>query len=242
MTREASVIRTLVEMADSLVDDFDVVELLTALAARCVELLEVSTVGVMLATARGDLRLVASSSEATRVLEIFELQAEEGPCLDAFRSGERVSQPLRERQGEGHWPRFTSEALRAGFRSVTAVPLRLNDDTIGALNLFSVADRPIGESDMLVAQAFADLATIGIVQHRAVRERQRVNEQLSDALRSRVVIEQAKGVIAERAGIDISEAFERLRRFARLQGGRLTDVAEATVEGTLDPSAWAPTG
>ena len=238
MEREASVVRAMVEMADTLVDDFDVVELLTGLASRCVELLGVSAAGVMVATVEGDLRIVASSSEAMRVLELFELQAEEGPCLDAYRSGESVAHLILQ-AGSDPWPRFSEAALDAGFRSVSALPLRLRDTTIGALNLFSAAVAPMGDPNTVVARAFADLAAIGIIQHRTADENQRTNEQLSYALNSRVVIEQAKGIIAERAGVGLAEAFDRLRGYARGHNLRLADVALAATDGTLDPDAWA---
>jgi GAF domain-containing protein len=239
MTREADVVRSLVEMADTLVDDYDVVDLLTGLADRCVDLLGVSAAGVMLASPEGGLGLVASSSEAMRLLELFELQAQEGPCLDAFRTGEPVGQENLE-AGAGRWPAFSAAALQAGFRSALALPLRLREATLGALNLLSVTQDPMDEADVIVARAFADLATLSIVQHRAAAEAQSLNEQLSGALTSRVVIEQAKGVISERTGVDLAEAFARLRSFARSHNRRLTDVAQAAIDGTLDPLAWAP--
>jgi GAF domain-containing protein len=226
-------------MADILVDDYDVIDLLTGLADRCVQLLGVSAAGVMLASPEGDLRLVASSSEAMRVLEVFELQAQEGPCLDAFRTGERVEHENL-RPGSGRWPRFATVAVEAGFRSAFALPLRLRDMTIGALNLFHADPTPMEESDVIVARAFADLAAISVVQHRAVTESQRVNEQLSRALSSRIVIEQAKGVISERAGLDLAQAFSRLRSYARDNNRRLSEVAQAAIDGTLEPAAWAP--
>ena len=238
MTREADVVRSLVEMADTLVDDYDVVDLLTGLADRCVNLLGASAAGVMLASAEGSLGLVASSSEAMRLLELFELQAKEGPCLDAFRTGERVDHENLQ-AGSGRWPSFSTAALGAGFHSASALPLRLRDLTLGALNLLSATQTPMDEADVIVARAFADLATLSIVQHRASAEAQELNEQLSGALTSRVVIEQAKGVISERAGVDLAEAFARLRGHARTRNLRLTDVAEAAVDGTLDPRAWA---
>ncbi len=239
MTREADVVRSLVEMADTLVDDYDVVDLLTGLTDRCVNVLRVSAAGVMLASPKGSLGLVASSSEAMRLLELFELQAEEGPCLDAFRTGERVEHQNLE-AGSGRWPTFSAAAISVGFHSAAALPLRLRDLTIGALNLLGVTRTPMDEADVIVARAFADLATLSIVQHRATIEAQRLNEQLSGALTSRVVIEQAKGVISERAGVDLAEAFARLRAYARNSNLRLTDVAGAAVDGTLDPLAWAP--
>jgi GAF domain-containing protein len=238
MTREADVVQSLVELADTLVADYDVVDLLTGLADRCVHVLGAAAAGVMLASSSGDLRLVASSSEAMRVLELFELQAKEGPCLDAFRTGQRVEHENL-RAGMGRWPRFSTVALEAGFRSAFALPLRLRESTIGALNLVSVEQSPMDEADVLVARAFADLATISVLQQRATAESQRVNEQLSHALTSRIVVEQAKGVVFERAGIDMSEAFARLRDYARSHNLRLTDVAQAAVDGTLDPQAWA---
>jgi GAF domain-containing protein len=237
MTREADVVHSLVEMADTLVDDYDIVDMLTGLADRCVSLLGVSAAGVMLASPAGGLSLVASSSEAMRLLELFELQAQEGPCLDAYRSGE----PVIEEQlgaGPGSWPSFSSAAREAGFKSALALPLRLRMVTLGALNLLRVSDQPMIEADVIVARAFADLAALSISQHRASIEAHRLNEQLSSALTSRVVIEQAKGVISERAGIGLAEAFAMLRGYARNGNYGLTDVAQAAVDGTLDPAAW----
>jgi GAF domain-containing protein len=237
MTRESDVVQTLVDMADTLVEDYDVVDMLTGLADRCVRLLEVSAAGVMLVTPAGDLNLVASSSEAMRLLELFELQAQEGPCLDAFRTGQPVEHQNLE-AGVGRWPSFSSAALVAGFQSALALPLRLRNVTLGALNLLRATREPMTEADFIVARAFADLAALSIVQHRASMDALRLNEQLSAALTSRIVIEQAKGVISERAGVDLTEAFSRLRVFARNSNRRLTDVAQATVDGTLDPHAW----
>jgi GAF domain-containing protein len=174
-----------------------------------------------------------------RLLELFELQAQEGPCLDAFRTGEPAGQEDLQ-AGAGRWPSFSAAALQAGFRSVLALPLRLREATLGALNLFSVTPAPVAEADVIVARAFADLAALSILQHRASAEAQRLNEQLSAALTSRVVIEQAKGVVSERAGVDMAEAFSRLRAYARNGNHRLTDVAQAAIDGTLDPRAWAP--
>jgi GAF domain-containing protein len=238
VSRQQDIIRSLVTMADNLVDDFDVVDLLTGLSDRCVEVLDVSAAGVMFASPGNDLRLVASSSEAMHVVELFELQAREGPCLDAFHSGQRVETEIL-RSGSGRWPRFSIVAIEAGFRSVFALPLRLRDRTVGALNLFSVDETPMDEQDVLVAQGLADLATISVLQHGAATEMQRVNEQLNHALESRIVIEQAKGVVAERAGVDVAEAFVRLRSYARKNNLLLADVAAAAIEGLLPPTAWA---
>ena len=243
MTREANVVRALVKMADTLVGDYDVVDLLTGLADQCVSLLGVSAAGVMLATPvllihpEGTLGLVASSSEAMRLLELFELQAQEGPCLDAFRTGERVEHENLA-AGSGRWPSFSKAAIDAGFQSASALPLRWREITFGALNLLSVTQTPMDEADIIVARAFAGLATLSIVQHRATAEAESLNEQLANALTSRAAIEQAKGVISERAGVGMAEAFSRLLSYARDSHQRLTDVAEAAVNGTLDPVAW----
>ncbi|HEX4863325.1 MAG TPA: GAF and ANTAR domain-containing protein [Acidimicrobiales bacterium] len=238
MAREESLIRSLVEMADTLVEDYDVVDLLTGLADRCVNLLGVDAAGVMLASPEGELHLIASSSETMRVLEVFELQAKQGPCLDAYHTGEPVAHENL-RAGAGRWPQFATIALQAGFQSVFALPLRLRDMTVGALNLFHAQQTPMDGRDVIVARAFADLAAISVMQHRAVTETQRVNEQLSGALTSRIVIEQAKGVISERAHVDLAEAFNRLRTYARNNNRRLTEVAQATIEGKLDLAAGA---
>jgi GAF domain-containing protein len=236
MTREADVVKSLVEMADTLVDDYDIVDMLTGLADRCVSLLGVSAGGVMLASPAGSLGLVASSSEAMRLLELFELQAQEGPCLDAFRTGQPIEHQNLQ-AGAGRWPSFATAALQAGFASACALPLRLREVTLGALNLLSITRTPMHEADVIVARAFADLAALSIAQHRAAADAQRLNEQLSGALASRVVIEQAKGVISERAGVDLAEAFSRLRAHARNHNLRLTDVAQAAIDGTLNPRA-----
>jgi len=239
MSRETLLARTLVELADTLVDDFDVVELLTLLADRCVEVLDVAAAGIMIAAPDGSLRVMASSSEAMRVLELFEIQAQEGPCLDCYRTGEPVLNQNVATAG-GRWPQFATQALDAGFESVQALPLRLRGTVIGALNLFHTDECEMGGDDVEVAQAFADIATIAILQHRAVRESQLVAEQLQHALNSRIVIEQAKGMIAEREGLPMEPAFRRLRAHARSHNLRLADVAEAVINGTLAASSLDP--
>jgi len=238
MNIHESVIEALVSMTDVLVEDFDVVDLLTGLARKCVDLLGMSAAGVMIAEPTSTLRLIASSSEEMRILELFELQAEQGPCLDAYHTGEAVKHQILGAAPGAPWPIFSQAALAAGFHSVSALPLRLRDTTIGALNLFSTDRTPLDTGNAVVARAFADLATVSIVQHRSTDQLQRVNDQLTYALNSRVLIEQAKGIIAERAGIDLQEAFNRLRKHARDNNLRLSDVASATVAGTLDATGW----
>jgi GAF domain-containing protein len=232
MPREALLARTFVELADSLVDDFDVVELLTLLADRCVDVLDIAAAGLMLASPDGDLRVMASSSEAMRVLELFELQAQEGPCLDCHRTGRPVlNQDLA--TVNGRWPRFAPEALAAGFHSVHALPMRLRGTVIGALNLFQLQRGEMRQADVDAAQALADVATIAILSHRAALEAQVLNDQLNTALNSRIVIEQAKGKIAERTGLTMEQSFSALRAYARNHNLRLVVVARHVIEGTL---------
>jgi GAF domain-containing protein len=239
MPREALLARTLVELADTLVDEFDVVDLLTLLADRCVEVLDVSAAGLMLVAPEGDLRVVASSSEEMRLVELFELQAEEGPCPDAYRTGEStMSRDLAEE--ESRWPQFGPVALKAGFRSVHAVPLRLRGLTIGALNLFRGETGVLNDADVTAARALADVATIAILQHRAALQSHMVIDQLNFALNSRIVIEQAKGVIAERSRLGMDEAFAWLRHHARSHNLLLVDVAQAVIDGTVIPDPPRP--
>jgi GAF domain-containing protein len=236
MPREKLLARTLVELADTLVDEFDVVDLLTLLADRCVDALDVAAAGIMLTGPDDSLRVMASSSAAMRVLELFEVQAQEGPCLDCYRTGQPVLNQDLDNAG-ARWPRFAPEAIKAGFQSVQALPLRLRGAVIGALNLFHADTSAMDQSDVDVAQAFADIATIAILQHRAVREGQVVNEQLNHALNSRIVIEQAKGMVAEREGLDMEQSFSMLRNHARNHNLRLAELAADVISGTVAASA-----
>ena len=231
MTDQDLMVRTLVELADTLVDDFDVVELLHLLIDRCVEILDIAAAGLMLAPAGGELRVMASSIEAMRVLELFEIQSEEGPCMDCFRTGVPVAEA--DLTHGDRWPRFSPRALSAGFRSVDAVPLRLRASVIGALNLFRSEPGGMGETDLSAAQALADVATIAILQHRVVEEARILNEQLDHALNSRILIEQAKGVWAERAHSDMDQAFSALRGYARSNNLALVAVARGLIDGEI---------
>lgn len=232
MNRERLLARTLVELSDTLVADFDVVELLTTLADRCVEALDVQAAGLMLASADGSLRLMASSSPVMRGLELFELQAHEGPCLDAFRTGEPIVNHDLARD-DGRWPRFSTEAVAAGFRSVHALPMRLRATVIGALNLFHSEAEVLDPSDVEAARAFADVATIAILQHRAAVEGLLINVQLQTVLNDRIVIEQAKGIVAEREAVDMAQAFALLRHQAQRHDLRLAVAARAVIAGEL---------
>jgi len=219
-----------VELTDTMVADFDIIDFLHMLTGRSVELLEVSAAGLLLADPRGELRVVAASSEAARLLELFQLQSDQGPCLDCFRSGRPVA--AADLGADGRWPRFAAAAGQAGFSAVQALPMRLRDQVIGALNLFRAAPGTFDPASVRVGQALADVATIGLLHERSMRRRDILNEQLQTALNSRVVIEQAKGKLAERLGIDVDQAFTLLRDQARDRNQRLSDVARAFVDGT----------
>jgi transcriptional regulator with GAF, ATPase, and Fis domain len=220
---------TFVELADTMVADFDVIDFLHILTDRSVSLLAVSAAGVMLADPRGELRVAAASSEAAELMELFQLQNDEGPCLDCFRTGRPVT--AADLTGpDQRWPQFAAAAARAGFRVVEALPMRLRNEVIGALNLFGAAAEPLSPADLRVGQALADVATIGLLQERAVRRVETVAEQLQGALNSRVVVEQAKGKLAERLSIDMDAAFGLLRAYARNSNQRLTDVARNFVD------------
>jgi GAF domain-containing protein len=234
--REGMLAGTLVKLADTLVADFDVVELLSGLTDRCVDVLDVGAAGLMLVAPEGDLRVMASSSEAMRVLELFELQSREGPCLDCYHTGQPVVNQNLDTV-DSRWPQFAPEAVAAGFHSVHALPMRLRGAVIGALNLFQVEPGEMRQADVDAAQALADFATIAILQHRAALEAQLLNEQLNHALNSRVVIEQAKGMIAERESLNMDQAFSTLRNHARNHNLRLVDVARDIIGGNVPASA-----
>ena len=233
--REQELARTFVMLADSLVEDYDIVDLLDRLAAACVRLLGVTAAGLLLNDQQGHLAVVASSSEETRLLEIFQLQNDQGPCLDCVRTGTAVVSTDLDAD-RGRWPLFASFAIAAGFRSVVALPMRLREQTIGGLNLFDTRAVPVSPDDQRLAQALADVATIGILQQRSAHRSTMLAEHLQRALNSRVVIEQAKGVLAERNGVSMVAAFASLRLYARDQNIKLTDLASAVVHHDFDPA------
>ena len=231
-SREERLTRTFVELADSLVDRFDIVDLLTLLAERSVEIFDVDAAGLLMSDTRGELRLMAATSEAIELVELMQLQADQGPCLDCFRGGAPVLVADLGSSAE-RWPRFAPEALSAGFTAVHALPLRLRGKVLGALNLFRTTPGGLDPADATAAQALADVATVALLQHRAVSEAQTLAEQLQDALNSRVAIEQAKGVLAAQADLGMDEAFLQLRTYARAHQRLLTQVAEDVVAGRL---------
>ena len=214
VTREDLLVRTFVELTDSLVDDFDIIDLLSALADGCVDLALASASGILLSDENRKLRVMAASSERTRLLELFQLQNDEGPCLEAFATGEPVLEADLASAFD-RWPRFAPEAVAAGFRSVDALPLRLRAAPIGALNLFGASPGGMSEANRRIARAMGDVAAIAIIQSQTVRESETRARQLQHALDSRVAIEQAKGMVAERLACDRDRAFGAIRSYAR---------------------------
>jgi transcriptional regulator with GAF, ATPase, and Fis domain len=232
MANQQLLVETLVGLADTLVDDYDVIDFMQTLAERSVDLLDVSAAGIMLADADDRLRHVACSSEQMRLVELLELQLEEGPCFDAFRQQAAVRSDTVE-DAMKRWPQFAPHARDGGFVAVSAVPLRLRGQAVGALNLFSARAGALDDDDLGVVQAMADIATIGILQQRLIHDRNVLTAQLETALESRVVIEQAKGIVAERNRIGVDEAFRQIRRFTRNTNRLLSDTARGIVDGTL---------
>jgi GAF domain-containing protein len=229
--RQGLTAATFVELIDTLVDDFDVIDTLTVLASRCVQLLDAAAAGILLADTSGQLRVMAASTEEIAPLELFQVQNQEGPCMDSFRTGRVIAEfDLRARSV---WPRFATESVAAGYPSVCAVPLRLRDMILGCLNLFMTEPVRLSAGDVGLAQALADVASIAIIQDQAARDAADREAQLQHALNSRIAIEQAKGMLAEHGGVGMDEAFNRLRRFARHHNRRLTEVAHSLVIGRL---------
>jgi transcriptional regulator with GAF, ATPase, and Fis domain len=236
---EAVLARAFVRLADTLASDFDIVDFLQGLSADSVDILSAEAAGVMLADACGGLRLIASSDERMRLLELFEIQSEQGPCLDAFATGQPVQACAAD--SRTRWPAFAPRASDAGFQMMCAVPLRLRTDTIGALNVFRVDDELFTDSEMDIIQAMGEMAAIGLIQERALRERSLLTEQLQAALTSRVKIEQAKGMLAEYLTVTVDDAFLLLRNYARNRNRKLSHVASEVVDRKI-PSAALRSG
>ena len=241
MTRERRLVETFVELADTMVEDFDVVEFLHRLALRSVELLDCAEVGLLLADATGALKVMASSSERSDALDLLQSQNEEGPCFECHARGRPTfSENLT--LDSGRWPRFAPLAVSKGFCSVQALPMRVRGGTIGALNLFRTETGRLADEDMPLGQGMADIAAIALLQERAIRESHVVVQQLQGALSSRVVIEQAKGIVVEQAHVSVDAAFIGLRAFARANNLRLSDVAHQVIDGQLSAAALAEQG
>ncbi|MDX8034040.1 GAF and ANTAR domain-containing protein [Lentzea sp. BCCO 10_0856] len=224
---------TFVELADTLVADFDPVEFMHLLADNCVTTLEVDAAGILLVDHHGELQVVGASSDRARLLELFELQHRQGPCMECYLTSAPVT-IASFTESPQRWPEFASMARAAGFGALHALPMRLREQTIGALNLFTVGEGSLPEPTLRVAQAMADVATIGLLQAQVISHRDLLAGQLQHALQSRVLIEQAKGVLAERMRSDMSQAFETLRRYSRSHNKHLSAVAEGVIAGTID--------
>lgn len=218
---------TFVELANTLVTDFDLVDFLHLVTVRSQQALGVDAVGLLLADNHDGLNVVAASGEQARVLELFQLQNAEGPCLDCYRSGQLVS--AEDLASESRWPRFVARALEGGFAAVYALPMRLRDEVVGGMNLFTGTHGGLDPGLLAIAQALTDVAAIGLLLQRAVHRRDLVTQQLQTALNGRLAVEQAKGVLAERGGVGVGEALELLRAYAGESGRGLTEVAEAVV-------------
>ena len=240
VARQAVLARAFVRLADTLASDFDIVDFLHGLSEDSVEILRAEAAGVMLADARGGLRLIASSDERMRLLELFELQGAQGPCLDAFSTGRAVQANAAD--SLARWPVFAPRASGAGFQVMCAVPLRVRTDVIGALNLFRGSDEPFTGAEMEIAQAMAEMAAIGLIQERALRERNLLAAQLQAALNSRVIIEQAKGMIAEYLTMTMDDAFTLLRTYARHNNRKLSDIAGDVVDRRIPTALGQPPG
>jgi GAF domain-containing protein len=228
---EQRLAQVFVELADTLVDDFDMLEFLNTLVERSVELLGISAAGVLLADQKGGVAMAAASSEQARLVELFSVQADDGPCLECVRTGRPVSSPDLAAERD-RWPRFGPAASAAGFHAVYAVPMRLRQTVIGSLNLLDTRADGVDETCVRVGQALADVATIALLQQRAIQDRAMLVEQLQTALNSRVVIEQAKGVLFAHGGGSMEDAFAALRSYARSNNVRLVEVARGVAEGT----------
>jgi hypothetical protein len=228
-TREQDLVETFVDLADTLVVDYDVVDMLYRLVTRCARTFDAADAGILLPDANGQLEVVASTSERSRLIGLLQLDAGEGPCVDAYLTGSLITVDDIAAT-YARWPTFAVAAAELDYQSMHAIPLRLRSETIGSLNLFSDRPGPLNRNDAIAAQALADIATIGILHERALREADLAREQLQHALDSRVIIEQAKGILSQTEGVDMDEAFQRLRQRARSTGRLLSVVAREIVE------------
>jgi hypothetical protein len=232
VTREQRVADAFVALANSLVDDFDVVDLLTGLATDCAALLDIASAGVLLADDRGLLHVVAASSESTWRLELFQLQRDEGPCLECYRTGAPVVVPDVAAES-ARWPRFVEAALGAGFASVHAMPMRLPRTVLGALGLFGSDVGALSAADRALAQALAHVGSVAILRGQGDIDRAAIADRLRHAVTSRMALEQAKGFLAEQGQLDMDAAFTLLRQYARAHDLRLAEVARAVVDRSL---------
>lgn len=236
--RDQRLAETFVALSGTLVDDFDVLDFLTLLAERAAELLDVTAAGVILSDQRGGWHPTAASSEDAQLLELLATQTHEGPCQECIRTGSPVTSADLSREDE-RWHTFTEAAMARGFQAAAAVPIRMRREPVGALTLLNTESVPVDDESLRWGQALADVAIVGILNHQTARRDELVSEQLQATLHHRVVVEQAKGVLAETGQVGMREAFDLLRDYARSNGQRLTDLARSVADGTLEPMSLA---
>ncbi|MBO2452478.1 GAF and ANTAR domain-containing protein [Actinomadura barringtoniae] len=235
LSREQRLTIAFVDLADTLVDDFDIIDYLNRLAGHCADLLAVAAAGVLVTNNRGQLQLIAASTEQSRMLELLQLQQDEGPCVDTFTSGRAVSCPdLMAPAAVGRWPNFAPPAHEVGFRAAHGLPMRLRQDVIGTLNVFTHHPGELSPADQRLGQALADHATVGLLGHRATHQPDVLTQQLNIAVQSRIIIEQAKGVLAERRRLTVNRAAAEIRAFARRHRRKLSDVALGIIQDSED--------
>ena len=223
----------LAEFAQLMTEDRSPQLVLERLASYCTELLPVHGVGVLLKTATGGLEAATANTEAGAIVEKAEAELGEGPCTDALASGEQVLAPDLERCAE-RWPRFVPLALDGGIRAIHGLPLTARGETLGSVDLVALEVLNLSATELATAQMLADVTVAYLVNIRAFEDKSALADQLQRALDSRIVIEQAKGVLSERRGLTVTDAFEVLRTYARSNGQKLHDVAAALVRGELD--------
>jgi len=240
MSRQQHVVRVFLELADTLVEDFDVIDFLHQMTVRCRELLEVSDAAVFLSHSESRLHSPAPCTSGPLLQRVLEAACGQGPAVDAHRTARPVT--VRDpADAAARWPQFAPRLRQAGYVRATALPMRLREENLGSLLLLHTGDLPLTAEDLGLAQAFADAAAIGLVHARTISRQHAVNEQLHTALQSRIVIEQAKGILAARCGVTLNQAFEAIRRYARHHRILLRNVARDVIDTGLTPAA-APAG
>ena len=228
--REKLTTAAFIEVANALASDYDVGEFLHMLVGRCSEALNSDAVSVLLEAQEGTLQLAAATSERMRELEDLEIRLGQGPCVETYRQGAPVSAGDM-RKEQDRWPATAPKAMEIGLLAVNAFPLKVDGDSVGAFNVYREAAGALSDEELRLTQAFADVATVGILRDRKVSEAERRAEQLQGALDSRVLIEQAKGVLAERQGISTELAFDMIRRYARNHHRKLRGVCQQIIAG-----------
>jgi transcriptional regulator with GAF, ATPase, and Fis domain len=231
-TREHQLVETFVTLTDTLVSDYDVVDLLQLLVDNAVELFDASAAGIMLANERQELEVIASTSERSNFIGLMQLDAGEGPCVEAFTTAQTVS-VHNPAEMQRRWPRFAAASAALGYASVHSVPLRLRDSTLGSMNLFRETTGALNAQDAVALRALTDVATISALQHRTTEHAALVQTQLQHALDSRVIVEQAKGFLAHTHQIDLDAAFKLLRSYARSHHLRIADTAHDIVNRVI---------